>query len=247
MLLLALFSSTRAISYFMPWCACQSYSESWGHSSCLPSLCTSFGWRLGAGGPSAPSSISCWSWSWCCFWPSYLRPSHLLLGALVRLPKLVPGAGASAAACPPCAHPLAGLLVQEFPLRLPKSVAEAVADAATGPPYLRPSNLLLYALVRLPKVVPGAGARAAACPPCEHHSAGVLVQGAPLRHPKSVAGAGADAASGLPYLRPSNLLLRALMRLPKLVPEAAPSAYACPLCAHLLAGVLVHGAQPCQP
>ena len=30
----------------------------------------------------------------------------------MRLPKLVPRAKAIAAACPPCAHPLAGFLVQ---------------------------------------------------------------------------------------------------------------------------------------
>ena len=38
--------------------------------------------------------------------------SSLLLGALVRLPKLVPGAGAMAAACPSRAHPLAGVFMQ---------------------------------------------------------------------------------------------------------------------------------------
>jgi len=47
----------------------------------------------------------------------YLRFSSLLLGALVRLPKLVPGAGAIADACPSCAHPLAGVLVQGALLR----------------------------------------------------------------------------------------------------------------------------------
>ena len=112
-----------------------------------------------------------------CYWPSYLRPSCLTLVALMRLPKLVSSAGAIAAACPPCAHPLAGVLVQGAPLRHPKSVAGAGADAATGPPYLRPSSLLLGALVRLPKLVPGAGAIAAACPSCGHLLAGVLVQG----------------------------------------------------------------------
>jgi len=39
------------------------------------------------------------------------------------------------------------------------------------------------------------------------------MQGAPLRHLKLVAGARADAATGLPYLRPSNLQLEALVRL----------------------------------
>jgi len=96
--------------------------------------------------------------------------------------------------------------------------------------------------VRLPELVPGAAPSAAACPSCAHPLAVVLVQGAPLRHPKSVAGAGADAATGPPYLRSSNLLLEALVRLPKLDPEAAPSAAACPSCAHPLAGVLVQGA-----
>ena len=57
--------------------------------------------------------------------------------------------------------------------------------------------------------------------------AGVLVQGALLRHPKSVAGAVADAVTGPPYLRPSNLLLGALVRLPKLVPKPAPCVAAC--------------------
>ena len=52
----------------------------------------------------------------------------------MRLPKLVPGAGAIAAACPYCAHPLAGVLVQGAPLLYPKSIAEAGADAATGLP-----------------------------------------------------------------------------------------------------------------
>jgi len=64
-----------------------------------------------------------------------------LLGAMMCLPKLVPRAGAIAAACPSCAHPLAGVLVQGVPLRHPKSFAGAGADAATGPPYLRPSCL----------------------------------------------------------------------------------------------------------
>jgi len=86
----------------------------------------------------------------------------------VRLPKLVPRAGAIAAACPPCAHPLAGVLVQGAPLRHPKSVAGAGADAATGPPHLRPSILLLVALMRLLKLVPRAGAIAAICRPCAH-------------------------------------------------------------------------------
>ena len=115
----------------------------------------------------------------------------------MRLPKLVPGAKAIAAACPSCAHPLAGVLVQGAPLRHPKSVAGAVADAATDPPYLRPSNLLLGALVRLPMLVPGAVPSAAACPSFARPLAGLMVQWAPLRHPVSVAGAGADAATGL--------------------------------------------------
>jgi len=105
-------------------------------------------------------------------------------------------------------------------LRHPKSVAGAGADAATGPPYLRRSNLLLEALMLLPKLVPRAWAIAAECPPCAHPLAGVLVQGAPLRHPQSLAGAVADAATGPPYLCPGNLLLEALVRLPKLVPRA---------------------------
>jgi len=113
------------------------------------------------------------------------------------LPKLVPGAGAIAAACPSCAHLLAGVVVQGAPLLYPKSLAGAVADAATCPPYLRFSNLLLEALMRLPKLVPRAEAIAATCPPCAHPLAGVLMRGAPVRHPKSVAKAGADAATGL--------------------------------------------------
>ena len=60
-----------------------------------------------------------------------------------------------------------------------------------------------------------------------------------LRHPKSVAGAGADAPTGPPYLRPSNLLLGALVRLPKLVPNAGTIAAACLAIAGTLAGVLV--------
>jgi len=160
----------------------------------------------------------------------------------VRLPKLVTRAGAIAAACPPCAHPLAGVLVQGTPLHHRKSVAGAVADAATGPSYHRPSNLLLEVLMRLPKLVPRAGAIAAACSPCAQPLAGVLLQGAPLRHPKSVAGAGADAAKGPPCLRPSNLLLEALMRLPKLVTIAGASAAACHCFAHPLAGLLVQWA-----
>jgi len=129
-------------------------------------------------------------------WPPSLCPSFLLLGVLVRLPKLVPGAGALAAACPACAHPPAGVLVQGAPQRHPKSDAEVGADAATGPPYLRPSCLKLETLMRRPKLVPEAGAIAAACPSFAHPLAGVLVQGAPLLHPKSVAEAGADAATG---------------------------------------------------
>jgi len=80
--------------------------------------------------------------------------------------------------------------------------------------------------MRQPKFVPEAGAIAAACPSCAHPLAVVSVQGAPLRRTKSVAGAGADTATGPPYLRPSNLLPGALVRLPKLVPEAAPRAAA---------------------
>jgi len=64
--------------------------------------------------------------------PPYLRPSNLLLGSLMRLPKLVPKAGAVASACSTCAHPLAGVLVQEAPLRHPESVVGAKADAASG-------------------------------------------------------------------------------------------------------------------
>ena len=119
----------------------------------------------------------------------YLRPSNLLLGALVHLPKLVPRAEPSAAAYPSLESQLAGFLVRGAPLRHPKLVAGAGTAAATGPPYLRPSNLLQGALVRLPKLGPGDGASAAACHSCAHPLAGVLVQGAPLRHPKSVAGA----------------------------------------------------------
>jgi len=115
----------------------------------------------------------------------------------VRLPKLVPGAKAIAAACPSCAHPLAGVLLQGAPLCHPKSVAGAGADAASDPPYLRPSSLLLGALVRLPKLVPGAAPSAAACPSFTRPLAGLMVQWALLRHPQEVAGAGADAATGL--------------------------------------------------
>ena len=102
----------------------------------------------------------------------------------MRLPKLVSSAGAIAAACPSCARPLAGVLVQRAPLRHPKSVAGAGADAATGPPYLCPSNLLLGALVRLPNLVPGAAPSAAACPSFERPLAGLLVQWALLGHPQ---------------------------------------------------------------
>jgi len=67
----------------------------------------------------------------------------------------------------------------------------------------------------------------------------VLVQEAPLRHPKSDAGAGPDAATAPPYLRPSNLLLGALVRLTELVPGAVAIAAACPSSANPLAVVLV--------
>jgi len=164
------------------------------------------------------------------------------LEALVHLPKVVPGAGSSAAACPSCAHHLAGVLVHGAPLRHPKSVAGAEAEAAPCPPYLRPSNQLLGALLRLPKLVPRAWAIAAAYSSCAHPLAGVLVQGAPLRHPKSVAGAQPDAATGPPYLCPSDLLLGALVRLTELVPGAWAIAAACFSYAHPLAGVLVVGA-----
>ena len=73
----------------------------------------------------------------------------MTLEALMRLPKLVPKAWAIASACPSCAHPLAGVLVQGAPLRHPNSVAGAGADAATRLPYYRPSNLLIGALERL--------------------------------------------------------------------------------------------------
>jgi len=76
--------------------------------------------------------------------------------------------------------------------------------------------------VRLLMLVLRAGAIAAACPSFARPLAGVLVQGAPLRHPKSVAGAVADAATGPPYLRPSKLLLGALVRLPQLSLELGP-------------------------
>jgi len=98
--------------------------------------------------------------------------------------------------------------------------------------------------MRLPRLIPRARAIAAACPPCAPPLAGILVQGAPLLHPKSVTRVGADAATGPPYLRSSNLLLEALMRLPKLVPGAASSAAACPSFAHPLAGLFVQGARP---
>jgi len=123
---------------------------------------------------------------------------------MMRLPKLVLRAGAIAAACPSCAHPLAGVLVQGDPLRHPKSFARVSADAATGFPYLRPSSLLLGVLLRLTKLVPGAAPSAAACPSCAHPLAGVLVHGAPLCHPNSVAGAVANAASNPPYLSPAT-------------------------------------------
>ena len=160
----------------------------------------------------------------------------------MRLPKFVPVAWAIAAACSPCAHPLARVLVQGAPWRHPKSVAGAGADSATGPPYLRPSNFLLGALVRLSKLVPGAAPSADACPSFARPLAGVLVRGAPLRHPKSVVGAVAYAATGPPYICPSNLLLEALMRLPKFVPRAGAVDAACPPFAQPLAGVLVQGA-----
>jgi len=142
--------------------------------------------------------------------PFYLRPSNLLVGALMRLSKHVPEAGAIAPACPPCANPLAGVLVQGAPRRHPESVAGARPNAATAPSCLCPSNLLHEALVRQPNLVPRAGAIAAACPSCANPLAGFLMQVAPLRHPQSVAGAGADAATGPPYLRPSCLELGAL-------------------------------------
>jgi len=107
-------------------------------------------------------------------------------------------------------------------MRHPKSVAGAGAGADTCLFYLRPSNFLLGAVVHLPKLVTRAGAIAAACPSCAHPLAGVSVQGAPLRHPRLVAGAEADAATNPPYLRPSNLLLGALMRLLKLALELGP-------------------------
>jgi len=58
----------------------------------------------------------------------------------MRLPKLVPKDGASAAACPFLAHQLAGVLVQGAPLRQPQSVAGAGADAATGPFIFAPAT-----------------------------------------------------------------------------------------------------------
>ena len=80
--------------------------------------------------------------------PANACPSNLLLETQVLL-ELVSGAQVIAAACPSCAHLLAGVLEQKAPLRQPKSVAGAGADAASGPPYLCPSNLLLEAQVRL--------------------------------------------------------------------------------------------------
>jgi len=64
--------------------------------------------------------------------PTYLCPSNRLLGAMVRLPKFVPGTRSIVLACPFSANPLDGVLVQRAPLRHPKSVAGAGADAATG-------------------------------------------------------------------------------------------------------------------
>ena len=66
----------------------------------------------------------------------------------------------------------------------------------------------------MPELDTAAEVIAAACLSCAHP----LVQGAPLRHHKLFAGAGNDAAIGSPYLRFSNLLLGALVRLPKLDP-----------------------------
>jgi len=94
----------------------------------------------------------------------------------VRLPKLVPEAAPCAAASPPFARPLAGVLGRGAPLRHPKLFAGPGADAATGPTYLHYNNLLLGDLVRLPNLVPGVGASAAACPSCARPLAGLLVQ-----------------------------------------------------------------------
>ena len=145
----------------------------------------------------------------------------------MRLPKLVPGAGASAllalllhalwlASC--CRRPHCAILSQLLDPELMLLLA-----------LLLRSNLLQGAMVHLPKLVSEAAPSAAAWPPCARPLAGLLVQGAPLRHPKSVAGAGADAATGPPSLCPSNVLLGALVRLPKLVPGAVAIAAACPL------------------
>jgi len=59
---------------------------------------------------------------------------------MMRLLKLVPTAGAIAAACPSRAHPLAGFAVQGDPLRHPKSVAGAGAYAGTGPFTFAPAT-----------------------------------------------------------------------------------------------------------
>jgi len=115
--------------------------------------------------------------------PSYLRPSILQQITLVCLPKLVPEAAPSAAACPSLARPLAVVLVQGATLRNSESVGEAKADSATGPPYLCPSILQQGALVCLTKLVPEAAPSAAACPSFARPLAVILVQGATLRHP----------------------------------------------------------------
>jgi len=159
---------------------------SWGHCICLPSFCTPLGCLLGAGGPTALSLSIAGAKADAASEPPYLRFISLHLGALVRLPKLVPRAGAIAAACPSCANPLTGVLVQGAPLPYPQSVAGAGADSATGPLYLCFSSLLRGALVRMPELVPEAGAIAAACPPCAHSLVGVLVQKRLLRHPKQL-------------------------------------------------------------
>jgi len=221
LLLLDLLTVAPASCYLGPWCACQGLFlklrpmlllalhllAPWLSSWCRVQLCAilnqlldlelMFLLALLTSGLAASFFV-------CVCDGNVTREDCLTLEALVRLPKLVSGAGAIAAACPLCAlsshvtislkrkikaNPLAGVSVQGAQVRHPNSVAGAGADAATEPPYLRPSNLIQGALLHLLKLVLGNVASAAACPSFARLLTVVLVQGAKLRNPKSVAGA----------------------------------------------------------
>jgi len=119
-LLLALLTFTPEICYNWPWCTCQSLFRELGSLQLLALLYNPLAGVLVQETPLGHPKIVAGAGADASTGPPHLCPRNLLQVALVHLPKLVPRAGIIAAACPPCAYPLAGVLVQEAPLCHPQ-------------------------------------------------------------------------------------------------------------------------------